>query len=137
MFTKMLRLALFILLILSVVISNAQFNPYRIKDTYYPDQRSNYFFPAGAYNYDAQQNFGRSPAFAAEQLGQARTITLFLANPVTTFSTSTVYTTCTMSIAAASSCVESGSRRRRGIPPAKMLFDENDEESKILPLSPR
>jgi len=133
----MLRLSLFILLILSVVISNAQFNPYRIKDTYYPDQRSNYFSP-GAYNYHAQQNFGRSPAFAAEQqLGQARTLTLFLANPVTTFSISTVYTTCTTSIAAASSCVESGSRRRRGIPPAKMLFDENDEESKIVPLSPR
>lgn len=137
MFTKM-HLALFILASFLVAASNTQFNSYGISNTYYPDQRfsNNNFFPGGAYNYLAQPSFGRSPAFAPDQqLGQARTITLFLANPATSITISTVYTTCTTAIAAASSCVESGSRRRRGMPPAKMLFaGENDEKSLVHPL---
>ena len=142
-FTKM-RLSLFVLASLLFAVSNAQwqYNPYRIWNSY-PDQRLNHYFSNGAYNpnYFSQQNFARSPAIAQaapanKQQVEARfgTVTLTLTT-ITTTSTTTISTTCTLSTAVPS-CVVSA-RRRRGMAPAKMLFDENDEESIFLPISPR
>jgi hypothetical protein len=138
-----MRLSLFILASLLAAVSNAQwqYNPYRFWDSY-PDERynNNYFAP-GAYNYPMQQNFGRSPAIApapvVKQQVEARfgTITLTLTT-ITTTTTATISSTCTISTAV-SVCTASGGRRRRGMAPAKMLFDENDEESIFLPISPR